>query len=583
MALGGITETPITLGDLQQPHWTGALTANASFAPTANAGLAHEPFVGTLSLAETLMTTAPSTFKSATVLGRDPQLFPAVNLTFFTVGDDLVPVTEQVILAGSALRGHSYWDLIVQPGAVWSTPVDGGWSRGGFPFSLINSLEGETHHGLATFAYKRGKTTNVRIQIVQQTAPFNVVDYFTATALVATRFVSEPAAAFDIPQERYRAAAADRLPVAPWEDLESRIPKKRLENFEDGKPAADILVSALDYHGTVYLKPCQTLAGPLPWCERTRFGVWSATKSLVNEVALLRLAQKYGPSIFAERIADFVPQASRYPGWQNVRFADAANMATGVGNGRLSQEPKNILDGALENYSPWYEARSEEQKIQAALDGAKPFPWGAGKVARYRDQDMFLLGVAMDNYVKQKAGESASVWELLLKEVFEPIGIHDAAINRTLEPAGRNGQPLMAFGFYPTIGDIVRIARLYQNLGVYQGQQLLYAPKIREILSITTPPGLPTGQISPSGESYYFNAFWRTAYGTMQGCTLYYPQMEGWGGTVIALFPNKLTGIRIARIWEEASSNAAATFGMASVADRLEGFVTDNDHCKPSR
>jgi len=49
---------------------------------------------------------------------------------------------------------------------------------------------------------------------------------------------------------------------------------------------------------------------------------------------------------------------------------------------------------------------------------------------------MFMLGIAMDSYVKKKEGADASVWHMLLKEVFEPIGIHDAPINKTLEPAG---------------------------------------------------------------------------------------------------------------------------------------------------
>jgi hypothetical protein len=310
----------------------------------------------------------------------------------------------------------------------------------------------------------------------------------------------------------------------------------------------------------------------LPWCDRARFGVWSATKALVNEVALLRLAQKYGPSVFEERIANFVQQATQFPGWQNVRFADAANMATGLGNGSQNRNPNNILDGGLENYASWYEAPSREQKIQAALAGASPFPWGPGQVARYRDQDMFLLGVAMDNYIKKKEGPAASVWKMLQEEVFEPIGIHDAPINKTVEPGGYEGQPLMAFGFYPTVSDIVRIGRLYQNLGAYQGQQILFSPQIREIFSKSNLPGLPTGQHASSGEGYYFNAFWKTAYISPAGCKLYYPQMQGWGGTVVALFPGKITGVRIAKIAEDDTGAASSTFGMASVADYLTNF-----------
>jgi hypothetical protein len=85
-------------------------------------------------------------------------------------------------------------------------------------------------------------------------------------------------------------------------------------------------------------------------------------------------------------------------------------------------------------------------------------------------------------------------------------------------------------------------------------------------------PGLPTGEAAPSGEVFYFNTFWKASYTTPRGCKLYYPQMEGWGGTVVALFPGKLTGIRIAKIWEDDTHTASATSGMAIVADQLASF-----------
>jgi hypothetical protein len=562
----------ISLADLQRTHWSGSLTDNAAFTPGVSATAAHEPFEGTLSFVELRMTTVPATFSSPTVLGRDPQLFPSFKLAFFTHGRDLVPVAQDVILAASAGRGHSYWDVIVQPGTVWSTPEDDGWSRGGFPFALVNSLEGETHNGVATFGYKQGKVTNLRMQIVQQTAPFYIVDYFTATGLIPIRWAPVPSGELEIPRRRYLAELHDELVIAPWKELEARLPKGRLDGFDDSVARSSLVVSALDYDGTVYIKPCSTVAGPLPWCDRARFGVWSATKSLVNEAALLRLAEKFGPEVFEERIVDFVPEAAEIPGWGNVRFADAANMATGVGNGSLRRDPNDILDGGVENYSAWYEARSAKDKIRAILVGAKPFPWGPGKVARYRDQDMFLLGLAMDRYIKKKSGETAGIWDMLLKEVFEPIGIHSAPIAKTLESSRAEGQPLMAFGFYPTVSDIVRIARLYQSFGSHQGAQLLYRPRIEELFARGATPGLPTGQHSSAGESYYFNAFWRTPFRSPQGCKLYYPQMEGWGGTVIALFPDKLTGIRIAKIWAEDGGITNTTAGMAEGANSLRGL-----------
>jgi hypothetical protein len=400
----------ITIAELQTDRVSGGLIANAQFAPTATSRKAFESFLGTIELSETPMTTTPAVFKTAKIFGRDPRLFPTAQISFFTAGDDLVPFTQETILSGSAGRGNSYWDLIVQPGSVWSDSRDNGWSRAGFPFALVNAIEGETHNGVATFAYKEGKITNLRVQIVQQTAPFLVEDYFTASAQLPARLFPANAGEVGRLERSYQIAKKDGLTIAPWEALEKRVGEDTLQDFDDGKEA-DIVATAVNYDGTLYLKPCETPAGPLPWCERMRFRVWSATKALVNEVALLRLAQKYGAAIFEEKITDYVPQTKTFPGWRAVRFADAINMATGLGNGSVG---RNILDGTLDNYGPWYEARTRGEKISAILSAAKPFPWGAGKIPRYRDQDMFMLGVAMDGYLKNKEGSNHSIWSMVL-------------------------------------------------------------------------------------------------------------------------------------------------------------------------
>ena len=280
-------------------------------------------------------------------------------------------------------------------------------------------------------------------------------------------------------------SAPRRLEVAPWSELAAKVgASDKLANFDGAMRASDIVLSGLDYQGTFYLKGCHSAGGDLPWCDRARFGVWSATKALANETALLRLAQKYGPAVFEMRIADYVPEAGSHPGWRSVRFEDAINMATGIGNGSMSREPNNILDGYIDiGYSRWYEARSTQEKLAALLQpDSSAYPWGPGQVARYRDQDMFILGVAMDRFLKLKEGPAADIWSMLQREVFAPIGIHQAPTNRTIEPDGSAAHPLMAFGYYPTISDMVLIARLYQNDGRYRDQQILYAPRIRELL-----------------------------------------------------------------------------------------------------
>jgi len=569
------TADEITTASLLARHWTGGVVANAAFLPGPDAAPAHEDFAGTLVLAEARMTTAPAVFSSRRILGRDPKLFPAIALGFVTDRGDLVPATQDVIRAGSAGQGRSFWDVIVQPGRVWSVAGDAGWSRAAFPFALVNSIEGETHNGFATFLYRQGKLSNLRFQIVQQTAPFYVKDHFTASGLVPARF--RPLAGVDAAAvlQRYDAAQADAVPVASWDDLAGKVGAARLDGFDGATPVSDIVLSGLDFGGTFYLRRCDSAdeaAGPLPWCERARFGVWSATKALANAAALLRLAQKYGPEVFDLEIADYVPQAAHAAAWRGIRFGNAINMATGIGDGSTRRDPNDINDGYIgPSYAAWYEARTRAGKIAAILRSSRRYPWPPGQVARYRDQDMFMLGVAMDGFLKSKEGQQADLWSMLEHEVFAPIGIHDAPVNRTIEPGGQPGQPLMAFGYYPTIGDLVKLARLYQAGGAHDGVQILYRPRIEALLPGTTPRGLPTGEQQQFGETTYFTAFWEERYDSPEGCKLQIPRMLGWGGNMVALMPGGLTGIRLAHS-DSDDPAVVDTTGMAVVANRLVRF-----------
>ncbi len=563
----------IETAELLGSAWKGGVIPNDAFVPGPGAMAAHTAFVGTLRLSETAMLTAPAQFQPPLVLGRDPGLFPAASLSFFTEGGDLVPVTQEVIRSASSGRGYSYWDIIVQPGRVWSERGDGGWSRAAFPFALVNSLEGETHNGLATFLYQQGRVSNLRFQIVQQTAPFYIKQDFVAAGLVAAQL--GPVATDDLAllRREYRAGRADAVPISGWGQLSSHASRAELAGFDGAVPAGDIVLSGLDYRGTFYLKGCPSAGGPLPWCDRARFGVWSATKALVNETALLRLAQKYGPGVFELKIADYVPEAAKFRGWSGVRFEDAIDMATGIGNGSTKREANDALDGYIDaSYSRWYEARSTREKLVALLEDGRPYPWGPGQVARYRDQDMFILGVAMDRFLKSKEGAAADLWSMLRREVFAPIGIHQGPTNRTIEPDGSSGQPLMAYGYYPTISDMVLIARLYQHHGSSSGRQILYAPRVRELLDPRTLPGLPTGEQLPGGETRYFNAFWVTSYVARGGCRVFYPRMIGWGGNIVALMPGGTTGVRLAKGGEEADASEVDTSAMARLADALSGL-----------
>lgn len=560
----------IEAAELRAEHWSGGVIDNSAFTPGERAAPPTEPFFGTLKLAETPMLSKPAKLASEPVLGRDPQLFPGVSLSFFTEGTDLVPFTQDVIRSASADKGKSFWDIIVQPGRVWSEPGDGGWSRAAFPFALVNSIEGETHNGLALFLYKGTQVSHLRFQIVQQTSPFYIKDLFVASGLVPATMAPAANGHLNEMRQAYAAQRADQIPVADWKALAASVGADKLAGFDGAMKEDPIVLSGLDYRGTFYLRECPSAGGALPWCDRARFGVWSATKALANEAALLRLAQKFGPQVFDLKIRDYVPEAAGFAGWRDVRFENAIDMATGVGNGSTNITPNDTNDGYLDpSYKRWYEARSVHEKVMALLEDSPAYPWGPGKVTRYRDQDMFVLGVAMDHYLKSKEGPSADLWTMLRKEVFEPIGIHEAPTNRTIESDGASGQPMMAYGYYPTIGDMVKMARLYQNGGKWGDREILYGPRIKELLPGREPKGLRTGEFLSGNEVTYRNAFWIETYTGLGGCRIYYPRMVGWGGNLVALLPGGLTGVRIAKGDESQDATIGDTNGMARVADRL--------------
>lgn len=561
----------LSRAELEAGRPPAGLIDNRAFVPGRAAGPAREPFDGTLALAENRLVSVPADLTFHDLLGKDVQYFPAVRLGFITVDGDLVPLTPEVVRSGSAAAGRSYWDLIVQPGQVWTEPGDAGWSRAAFPFALVHSLEGETHHGLATFLYRGREVTALRYQIVQQTTPGHVELPFTAAGSTPARF--EPLEGVDRAAlaARHRAAVRDAVPLRPWAELERRFGAKRLAGFDAGLPASQTILTGLDYRGTFYLKGCTSAAGPLPWCDRIRFGIWSVTKASANAVALLRLAQKYGPEVFREKIVDYVPEAAGYPAWAEVTFDDCIQMATGIGNGSTRREPNDAQDGYLDaTYYTWGDAPSVAAKLEALLRIGKTYPWGPGAVVRYRDQDMYLLGVAMDRYLKRREGPAADLWTMLEREVYGPIGIHEAPINRTIEPDGRAGHPLMAYGYYATVSDLVKIARLYQAHGAWNGAQLLYRPRIDALSAGPGARGLPTGVYSADGETTYFTAFWHLRYRARGGCALYIPQMEGWGENLVGLFPHGLTGIRIAHAPPDAGETDP--LAMVRVADDIAPF-----------
>jgi CubicO group peptidase (beta-lactamase class C family) len=529
---------------------------NAAFYPEEGAAEAP-PLCGVLSIAPVRMRTCPE-LQHPRLDGRDARQFPRVALGFLTLGGMLVPVERgRMLAARSPGKTPSYWRVIPQFGRVWRSAADGGWSRAAFPLMLVNDLENHAHQGLAMFRYRAGRVSPLELQFVQQTAPYRLGQHFIAWAAAATRWseggIADPAAQRALAQ----AELARRLPHAPWDELIRALPPGTLAGF--GGPVHEKwrVQVALIREGKLFHQETPTPCGHFPYPLEMRFGVRSVMKSIGAPLALLRLAQVYGPYVLALKVGDYVEGLD--PKYRRVRFLDAANMASGFGGtGSLRTCPNDPRDGYLEgDYDAWYTARSHDAKIRRMARALRPYPWEPGTVVRYRDQDFYLLGVALDRFLKSVRGRGADLWDMLASEVLEPIGIAQAPAVRTLEAGGRRGVVWLNAGYYPTLDDLGKIALLYQNHGAAGPRQILHRGLTeallgaREALAQSGDGSLGSGSHAVSqsdGGARYEMGFHFTPYvGATSGRRHYLPTMWGAGESEVILYPGALVSIRIAK------------------------------------
>lgn len=557
---------PIPLNELKLGAWSPpAILPNDRFLPSPRAQAARHAFSGTITLVEAEIATEPAELDPRRVMGRDTKRFPDVSLGFVAEGRDLVPWNRNLVVSGTRTEAGSYWDLLVGPGTVWSEPGEA-WSRAAFPLQLASSVENETYNGVATFAFDDREVSGVRFQTVTQGRPYFLVQRRLMWGQLAAEYTPGPAPGAVI--EAFAAEKVRRLPLRPISDLRPRVGDAVFEAMHGEMNVENIVTAAFLVGDTLYAADCPSPFGELPFCREQRFGIWSVTKSTGNTVAALRLAQRYGREVLEERVADYLNVTAEHDGWDDVRFRDVLNMATGVGEGSTRTEPNSTGDGYLVGYDDWYTAISKDARIRQGFR-ASNHPWGPGEVVRYRDQDAFLIGAAMDAYLKHRAGPEADLWEMLEEEVYRPIGVPHAPTNRLVEADGSFTLPQMSQGYYPTVDDLAKIARLLQNGGVHEGEPLLHPRLTAEVLYRTDVRGITFGPPVEIGQPSYYLALWHQNHVGEGGCVVDLTRMSGWGGHRVVLFPNGIVAIRISKV---TGSEASPVEGLAAVADRLDPF-----------
>jgi hypothetical protein len=575
----------VSVSDLLAGDPGRAPVVNSAFFPGKDV-LPAPPFAGTLHIHQVVLQTHPTLGKPVQD-GRDARLFPGVTLEFFSVDDRLIPTQMGEMVTESAPGSvRSYWRVIAQAGRIWREAADAGWSRASFPIMLVSDMENQSHQGLATFVYRDGRVSGLRLQFVQQSAPW-LLQHFTAWGFAPVQMTASDPATLGPRRNAARAELAGRLPAKPWSDLVQTVRPGVLDGFGGPLYPKWRVGAALVRDGTLYYQESLTPYGPYPYPLEMRFGVRSVMKSVGAPLALLHLAQVYGPWVLSLKVGDYVPGLD--PKWYRIRFLDAADMATGFGGtGSLKTQPNDINDGYLEgNYDAWYIAPSRAEKIQQ-INLTHPYPWEPGTVVRYRDQDFFLLGAALDAFLKSMRGPNADIWDMVKSEVLAPIGVHHAPALRTQEAGGKEGVVLFNAGFYPTLEDLARIAMLYQGLGAYGGQQILNRELTADLLAgrdALRKDGDSSIQRAATQEAnaelykmgFHFVPYVEAAHHRL----LHLPTMEGAGENEVTLYPNGLVSILMAdalRLPEGEHAKSEAGPETIRAVERLESLDDSSRH-----
>lgn len=522
--------------------------------PFGNAEPALHEFSGTLTTASSKMSYRPIRASENLIL------FPELKLHFFTYQDHLVPIERNKLLKNE----KSTWYIVLAPGRIWSEPGDKGYSRASFPFTLVHYKLSQTHNGLATFLFDDKHVSALRFQIVQESAPNVKLNAWGQTEM---KYFPSPLSDWVTLIQQFAAELAQQTPIHSWAELEQTYDPAILDTIDGIRIQDNVTLSGLIIDDVVYARPCRTRYGDYPYCNQMRQGFYSISKSFGAMLSMLRLAQKYGDSVFDLRIKDYVDIDCNHQGWENVTFGDTLNMATGIGDIEPRRVTSYVTEDSAAITGKFLAAKTTKEKLKL-IATISNYPWGPGEVFRYRSIDTFVLAVAMDQFVKSKEGPSVHLWDLITREVLQPIDITHLPVLRTTEPNGKPGVPKLELGMLPNLDDLAKLVNLLRNGGQHKGIQILSATKLDEAFGKDRPLGLPTGWLFDDGEVNYHMSLWQHPYKAQNGCFVRIPAMSGHGGTYVIFMPNNITAFRFA----DGFVNDPATHdssGLRKVADYI--------------
>ena len=446
---------------------------------------------------------------------------PPFSFKYVSDGEAIIPVERE-----PQKSSHPYWEIILQPGSVWADSTHEDWSRAALPFALKEANQNCTHNGLMTFLYKKdGSISRVAWQVTSETCLYLKIDLWgTASARYEPRHEPE----FGDVVSAYRDELSSRLTVRPIGTLTDEYPDIDPEGLMP-PGIENVSVYGLIIDGIHYRSECPTRSGQHPFCETLALPSYSLAKSVFGGLGYLLLTRKW-PEFADQTVAGLIPECDLDDQrWQNVTTTHLANMNTG-----LYQSSDFERDENSPKMDDFFLPQSHQKKVRFSCE-AWPKKSAAGSVAVYHTTDTYLLGVAMNNFLKDKFGQDADVYEFLHEQAFTQLGL--SPLSRwTQRTYDERAQPFTGYGLIFHADDLVKIASSLNSNSTVAG--------------LLAGDGLNAAMFRGSnhqsdfknlyGKVAYNNGFWGFDASTAIDCPVqtWIPFMSGYGGIVVAMFPD---------------------------------------------
>ena len=332
----------------------------------------------------------------------------------------------------------------------------------------------------------------------------------------------------------FQREQSGKLPVKSFTDIGADFPELDATAFA---APADVSPEHLTTFGVVidgihYRGACATRYGPYPFCENIALPSYSTSKSVFAGLGMMRLEQLY-PGAKDELIHDYVPECAAAD-WRDVTFDQALDMATGRYDSAAPEadENKAVQDG-------FFIDLTHDEKVGRACT-LYPRQSEPGEQWVYHTTDHYVLGVAMQAFLRAKLGDDADIYrDLLVDPIWRSLGLSPVtyATRRTRDDTA---QPFVGWGLTYLPDDLAKLAAFVAvDGGVHYGEALVDADELAAALQESP---IDRGLTATNEGFRYNNGFWAWNAADALNCEapLWTPFMSGFGGVSVVLMPNDI-------------------------------------------